>query len=134
MCFTCTLELFRIKARCLANFLSCLIDLEEELMMRSYINIIISVLLFVATGSPRSRRPRPPRLDEVVNGRKKPPPPPGAEALSGIIVEGTFNKPASKSRWIWDDNCKNDSPPFELGRWIQVRYEECVKFHDSFCG
>ena len=30
-----------------------------------------------------------------------------------------------EKKWIWDDNCKNDRPPFGIGRWIQVTERDC---------
>ena len=99
----------------------------------------MTVLVVAVKGTPQSRpqRPRPPRPDEVAfpqkstNGKKKPSPPPGAEKRPGS-AEGSFvPSELSNTRWIWDDNCKDDRPPFGLGRWIQVRLEECpIAFND----
>ena len=64
---------------------------------------------------------------------KKPPPPP---------VIGTFDSGAKKTtRWIYDEDCTSDRPPFGLGRWIEVTHEECplvfvdpnFDFHRDFC-
>eukprot|EP00092_Neocalanus_flemingeri_P027383 GFUD01029698.1.p1 GENE.GFUD01029698.1~~GFUD01029698.1.p1 ORF type:complete len:172 (-),score=43.99 GFUD01029698.1:366-881(-) len=117
--------------------------------------LVLSVLVVAAASSPQSRPPRPPRPDELASstqpstgGKRKPPPPPGAGALgnrpttAGGAAEGIFFvPPKSNTRWIWDENCKNDRPPFELGRWIEVRKDECLiafedpKFHshEFFC-
>ena len=109
---------------------------------------VMTVLVVAVASTPQSRpqRPRPLRPDELAaaqqstNGKRKPPPPPGAE--NGKEGQTLVDVPAkSNTRWIWDDNCKDDRPPFQLGRWIQVRHDECpiafwdpdFDFHENFC-
>eukprot|EP00090_Calanus_glacialis_P032041 TRINITY_DN5316_c0_g1_i1.p1 TRINITY_DN5316_c0_g1~~TRINITY_DN5316_c0_g1_i1.p1 ORF type:complete len:239 (-),score=49.70 TRINITY_DN5316_c0_g1_i1:80-796(-) len=131
--------------------------------MRVLDTLLFTMLVSMALSTPQSRPPRPPRPDELASlspkstgGKRRPPPPPGTASavLFNIATsdkeEGAFGSVTgssgvpvkSNTRWIWDDNCKNDRPPFELGRWIQVRYEDCpiafedptFDYHDSFCG
>ena len=107
-----------------------------------------TMLASLVLGDPQSRPPRPPRPDSVntSGGRRRPPPPPDSgsdlpEKLNsdGGIALGIPN--AKPKEWIWDDNCRNDRPPFDLGRWIQVGYDECpiafddpdFHFHENFC-
>ena len=118
------------------------------------------MLVAIALSTPQPRPPRPPRPDELAAspkstaGKRRPPPPPGSgsgvsfsvgqDIFGGTAgsVTGSAGVPVkSNTRWIWDDNCKNDRPPFDLGRWVQVRYDECpiafddpeFDFHDNFC-
>eukprot|EP00092_Neocalanus_flemingeri_P003249 GFUD01003478.1.p1 GENE.GFUD01003478.1~~GFUD01003478.1.p1 ORF type:complete len:172 (-),score=25.48 GFUD01003478.1:200-715(-) len=116
--------------------------------------IFLGVLVSIASCTPQFRPPRPPRPDELASshqskgGNNRPPPPPGAGQVNAIresaagAGSGSLVPAKSNTRWIWDDNCKNDRPPFELGRWIQVRYNDCIiafedpdfDFHENFCG
>ena len=106
----------------------------------------LTILVSIAISTPQSRPPRPPRPDELAGssvsngGKKRPPPPPGSggliQATAGAAVTENTNR-----RWIWDENCRNDRPPFQLGRWVQVNYTDCpiafedpeFDFHDNFC-
>ena len=120
------------------------------------LSIVTCILLASLTlGEPQARPPRPPRPGDSVNtsggSSRRPPPPP--DSGSDVTIQGNidgaiasdgniaFDAVPRTTRWIWDDNCKNDRPPFDLGRWIQVRYDECpiafddpdFDFHDNFC-
>ena len=63
----------------------------------------------------------------ATNGKRRPPPPPSAGTAS--------------EKWVWDDNCPNDRPPFGVGRWIEVSEEDCpiafndpdFEYHMDFC-
>ena len=103
---------------------------------------VVTIILGAAYVSAQ-RRPRPPRPDEVLKateGKRKPPPPTSSDEKRPESINGVI-PPKANTRWIWDDNCKNDRPPFGLGRWIQVLYEECpiafddprFDFYDNFC-
>jgi len=81
-------------------------------------------------------RPGPPRQEfsEVTPGKIKPPPPPTENRIGA-----TANR--QNSKYVWDENCKDDRPPFGEGRWIRVTSDECpvafedprFSFYDSFC-
>ena len=120
------------------------------------LSIVTCILLASLTlGEPQARPPRPPRPSDSVNtsggSSRRPPPPP--DSGSDVTIQGNidgaiasdgniaFDAVPRTTRWIWDDNCKNDRPPFDLGRWIQVQYDECpiafddpdFDFHENFC-
>jgi len=130
------------------------------------LSIVTCILLASLTlGEPQARPPRPPRPGDSVNtsggSSRRPPPPPepiepsvparfpqlDSDSGSDVKLQGNIDGAIAsdavprRTRWIWDDNCKNDRPPFDLGRWIQVRYDECpiafddpdFDFHDNFC-
>jgi len=127
------------------------------------------LLVSLVLCTPQSRPPRPPRPDELAGSpqssgvKKRPPPPPtsgsGLKVDSGLVqsfedggpvqsfdygglVQSFVSGPGPSTKWIWDENCKSDRPPFDLGRWIQVQYDECpIAFddpnfddHQNFCG
>ena len=109
--------------------------------------LTLTILVSIAISTPQSRPPRPPRPDELAGssvsngGKKRPPPPPGLiQATAGAAFTGSDYENTNK-RWILDVNCKNDRPPFQLGRWVQVNYIDCpiafedpeFDFHDNFC-
>ena len=95
-----------------------------------------SMLVSLVSSTPQSRRPPPPNEVSISqeSGKRRPPPPPGAGQGNDFRKTNeagyTFVK-KSNTRWIWDENCKDDRPPFEIGRWIQVRHQECpIAFED----
>merc|ERR1719153_1601630 len=83
-------------------------------------------------------RPDPPRPGPVfagaTPGKNRPPPPP---TVTRIVAAESQN-----FKYVWDENCKDDRPPFALGRWIRVTSKECpvafedprFVYYDSFCG
>ena len=118
--------------------------------------LTLTISVSIAISTPQSRPPRPPRPDELAGlsnsngGKKRPPPPPGSSI--GVLIQPASAVTSSSDknsqtvglgnrRWIWDDNCKNDRPPFQLGQWVQANYIDCpiafedpeFDFHDNFC-
>merc|ERR1712059_220656 len=50
---------------------------------------------------------------------------------STLQSEGTFEGKFEEAKYVWDDNCKDNRPPFNVGRWIKVNRETCpVAFND----
>ena len=90
-------------------------------------SFILVFILAAAAASPQLRKSSR-SLPGATNGKRKPPPPP------------TRRMKASK-KWVWDDNCPNDRPPFGPGRWIEVSEEDCpiafndpeFEYHKDFC-
>jgi len=85
-------------------------------------------------GAAGPSRPGPPRPRQGSEGGVKPPPPPTDNRIGA-----TANR--QNSKYVWDENCKDDRPPFGEGRWIRVTSDECpvafedprFSFYDSFC-
>merc|ERR1712215_198654 len=136
-----------------------LLNTKRNTNMKLPILTVMAWLVVATLCAPQSRpqRPRPVRPDQLAGsqstgGKKRPPPPPGSGnkptvggvGITSVNEEGiTVIIPSkSDSRWIWDDNCKDDRPPFDIGRWVQVRYDECpiafddphFEYHQNFCG
>ena len=93
-------------------------------------SFLLVFILAAAAASPQLRTSSR-SLSGATNGKRRPhpPPPPGAR-----------RKKASE-KWVWDDNCPNDRPPFGVGRWIKVSEEDCpiafndpdFEYHMDFC-
>ena len=90
-------------------------------------------------GFSRSGPPRPGQgLTRATKGKIKPPPPPTDRGTGALL---TNRQGQEEAKYVWDENCQDNRPPFEEGRWIRVTYEECpVAFDDprfshyrSFC-
>merc|ERR1719244_151527 len=85
-------------------------------------------MLLVLVSSISCQRRGPPGKS-FSTGSVRPPPPVLFETAGG-----TANRePARDSNFVWDDDCKDDRPPFGLGRWIQVNRRNCpVAFDDPY--
>jgi len=91
------------------------------------------LLLRVSNASPQAPPP-PPGSGSVSSSPTSVPAPPSSgppttPATLGARYYGASAAPTTT--WVYDSNCPADTPPFGLGKWIEVTEDECpIAFSD----
>merc|ERR1711974_490690 len=100
--------------------------LRQQMRMEVHLAALL-LLLRVSNASPQAPPP-PPGSGSVSSSPTSVPAPPSSgppttPATLGARYYGASAAPTTT--WVYDSNCPADTPPFGLGKWIEVTEDEC---------